>query len=733
MDKYIRENLNSNFIKKYPLIFKKYRPLKKIASGSFSEIYSGVNIINNEKVAIKIEKRNIKNKYLESECYTLFSLKNIGIPRVLSFGHNKEYDILVMPLLGKSLLDIFVSKNLNYEFKDICLLAIQIIERIQWVHSKKIIHRDIKPDNFLIGLNDPHIVYLIDFGLSKKYKSTKTGKHISISESKKFTGTIVYGSVNSLKCREQSRRDDLESIGYMLIYFMKGSLPWQSVKVDNKKDSYLRMSQMKKSILPEILCNNLPREFADYMKYVKNLKFEEDPNYGYLRDLFVQLMKKQGFEEGTCFFSWININSINIRTIKRQINLSKRSSSRKRVINKIRRALEKSNKSYSENKHDYFYHIKGICNNNNENDNYYNNNDETNENNKFFINTKVKKYVDKIYTNQKQINIKSKSNFDFTNTLDETNKKDISLEKTYKGNINNIEKNNLISINNNIVKRNNKNLVTSPLTYGQKDLKINNYILTENNLYNNSNNYNNYNYAYNVTNTIYTQKISTNSTNANNNNDFRILNPIKKNTNLISSYNSHKRISSNNFPNKVKKFPNHKVLNNNSNSYIYKKKNIIIINNNIYPSPNNGVCYNNTLDNNNNNNKINYIPQRKDNPTYNNIKIKRNKNINDRNLRSIKLFNLFSPKKKKQSITIPVNNNNKINNDIMKEIKIFNKRYNYNQNIYDNKIEHDNVTKKIKIPKNIHTTKSSDNKKGFIYKNIRNRFHSPRNNNCNIF
>lgn len=730
MDKYIRENLNSNFIKKYPLIFKKYRPLKKIASGSFSEIYSGVNIINNEKVAIKIEKRNIKNKYLESECYTLFSLKNIGIPRVLSFGHNKEYDILVMPLLGKSLLDIFVSKNLNYEFKDICLLAIQIIERIQWVHSKKIIHRDIKPDNFLIGLNDPHIVYLIDFGLSKKYKSTKTGKHISISESKKFTGTIVYGSVNSLKCREQSRRDDLESIGYMLIYFMKGSLPWQSVKVDNKKDSYLRMSQMKKSILPEILCNNLPREFADYMKYVKNLKFEEDPNYGYLRDLFVQLMKKQGFEEGTCFFSWININSINIRTIKRQINLSKRSSSRKRVINKIRRALEKSNKSYSENKHDYFYHIKGICNNNNENDNYYNNNDETNENNKFFINTKVKKYVDKIYTNQKQINIKSKSNFDFTNTLDETNKKDISLEKTYKGNINNIEKNNLISINNNIVKRNNKNLVTSPLTYGQKDLKINNYILTENNLYNNSNNYNNYNYAYNVTNTIYTQKISTNSTNANNNNDFRILNPIKKNTNLISSYNSHKRISSNNFPNKVKKFPNHKVLNNNSNSYIYKKKNIIIINNNIYPSPNNGVCYNNTLDN---NNKINYIPQKKDNPTYNNIKIKRNKNINDRNLRSIKLFNLFSPKKKKQSITIPVNNNNKINNDIMKEIKIFNKRYNYNQNIYDNKIEHDNVTKKIKIPKNIHTTKSSDNKKGFIYKNIRNRFHSPRNNNCNIF
>ena len=291
MEKRKQKNKNiisSSFLKKYPLIFKKYHPLTKISNGAFSEIYSGTNIINKEKVAIKIEKRNIKNKYLESECYTLFTLRSMGIPRVLSFGHNKDYDILVMPLLGKSLLEIFTSKNLNYEFKDICLIAIQIIDRIQWVHSRKIIHRDIKPDNLLIGLNDPHLIYLIDFGLSEKFQSTKTGKHIKISQLKTFTGSVNFASSNALRLLQQSRRDDLESIGYMLIYLMKGSLPWQNIKIDNKKENYFKVAQVKAYIRPEILCKDLPKEFVEYLRYVKKLKFEEEPNYAYLRHLFVK-------------------------------------------------------------------------------------------------------------------------------------------------------------------------------------------------------------------------------------------------------------------------------------------------------------------------------------------------------------------------------------------------------------------------------------------------------------
>ena len=270
----MEKNKNNNeniFIKKYPLIFRKYHPLKKIADGAFSEIFYGVNAHTKEKVAIKIESRYVVNKLLESECFLLFSLKGVGIPKVLSFGHNKEYDILIMPLLGKSLKELYISKNLNFEFKDVCLIAIQIIERIKFVHSKKIIHRDIKPDNFLIGLNDPNIIYLIDFGLSKKYKSSTTGKHIKFTELKKFTGTILYASVNALRFKEQSRRDDLESIGYMLIHLMKGSLPWQRIKVNNKKESYLKISEIKKHINPEKLCENLPGEMIDYINYVRRI------------------------------------------------------------------------------------------------------------------------------------------------------------------------------------------------------------------------------------------------------------------------------------------------------------------------------------------------------------------------------------------------------------------------------------------------------------------------------
>ena len=334
-----KNNKESIFIKKYPLIFKKYRPLKKIANGAFSEIYYGINIQNNKKVAIKTEYRFTINSLLESESFFLFSLKGIGIPKVLSFGHNKEYNILILPLLGKSLKELYISKNSNFEFKDICLMAIQIIERIKWVHSQNIIHRDIKPDNFLIGLEDPNIIYLIDFGLSKKYKSSTTGKHISFSELKKFTGTVCYASANALRFKEQSRRDDLESICYMLIYLMKGSLPWQKIKVNNKKESYLKIGQFKRNIKPEKLCENLPGEMIDFVNYVKKLQFEEEPDYNYLKNLFEIMLKKRGDDPDRIYFSWIDEK--NIKKLKKPVDYSRRSSnSRERIINKIRNSLD---------------------------------------------------------------------------------------------------------------------------------------------------------------------------------------------------------------------------------------------------------------------------------------------------------------------------------------------------------------------------------------------------------
>ena len=407
-----RGNEISKFIKKYPLIFKKFRVLKHLSKGAFSDIYIGINKLTKEKVAIKVEGRYEIDKCLETECFFLFSLRGFGIPKVISFGHNKEYDILVMPLLGKSLHEIQMSKNFNFEFKDICLIAIQIIERIEWVHSQKIIHRDIKPDNFLIGLNDPNVIYLIDFGLSKKYRSSITGNHIKNTQIKKFVGSLRYASVNALRIREQSRKDDLESIGYMLIYLIKRRLPWDNIKVDNKRSSYLKLSNYKKNIEPELLCENLPDEFAEYIRYVKNLNFEDEPDYNYLKSLFQIMLNKQGFEEDKIFFSWINES--NIFKLKKSINLSKRSSSsRGRIFKKIKKTIDSkrskseiNNRNSSENYNEiddnkYSYHLNQNKNKKNLEDNGEDIKYKKNYESKPIINNYIYSYI----TPQNNINI----------------------------------------------------------------------------------------------------------------------------------------------------------------------------------------------------------------------------------------------------------------------------------------------------------------------------------------
>ena len=733
MDKSKNNNFNSDFIKKYPLVFKKYRPIKKIANGSISEIFSGINIQNKEKVAIKIEKRNIMNKKLESECYSLFSLRSIGIPKVLTFGYNKEYDILIMPLLGKTLLSIFESKNLNYEFKDICLIAIQIIERIQWVHCRKIIHRDIKPDNFLIGLNDPHIIYLIDFGLSKKYQSSVTGKHIKLTKLKKFTGTPLFGSVNALMCMEQSRKDDLESIGYMLVYFMKGRLPWQGLKVDNKKINYLKIGQIKKDILPEVLCENLPTEFKDYIKYVRNLKFEETPNYSYLRNLFVQLMRKQGFEEGTCFFSWINLNNTNIRFLKRQINLSKKSSSRKRVINRIMSNLENSKRSLSEKRDEY---LCGLSNSNNYNSgNIHENKDIYKDN--------INRYYFQDINKSNNETILGSSGIQTSFLKANYTMKENSPEATYK----NKYCLNSISIPNNANNKGNGTLLlNSPSNCLKQDKKKNkNYLF-------NLNNYENMKKSQNCINFKGKGKVQS-PINIYNNNLVKLnTNPNLYNKNksfLTSSNYPHKRVSSiNNCQNQQTILISRNNLNNiqnmnNNNSFHCKKKNnnIIIINNNIYPSKNN-------LSYNNNNNKDNQkkIFHKKDlqknsiSTNNNNIRTSRIININQRDLKRIKFFNIFSPQKNndkktiKQNITLQPNehiDNSPFNNELVNEIKRFNDRYNYKQsNLNDNY-----KVKKIKIPKMVRTIQSTHNKKYFYNKSSKGKYNSIHygDNNCIIY
>lgn len=274
-------------------IFGKFQITKIIAITSLSTVYLAKCLKEKNKyVAIKIQGINSLVSELEREAYFQYYLKGIGIPKVISFGKIGKFNVLVQTLLGKSIDKLFNANN-NYasKMKDLCMAAIQIIDRIEFIHSKNIVHQDIKPENFLVGNPDTSLIYIIDFGLCKKYRSSRTGKHIIFSKNKKFIGTFEYCSIHTMKGIELTRRDDMESIGYMLIYLITGTLPWFGIE-GPYSERYEKVYEIKANISNEDLCKGLPIEFCKYMKYVKSLKFEEDPDYDYLRKLFFSILYK---------------------------------------------------------------------------------------------------------------------------------------------------------------------------------------------------------------------------------------------------------------------------------------------------------------------------------------------------------------------------------------------------------------------------------------------------------
>ena len=295
------------------IIFKKYKILNLISEGVFGGIYLVINEKTSQRFAMKIERRDSRFRLLQQEGYNLFSLKGLGIPEIISFGRISNYNILIEELLGKSLSQMFIENNFKFSLKDICLISIQLIDRIELIHSKTLVHRDIKPENFLIGYKNPNIIYLTEFGLCAKYCSSKTGKHILPGFRGTFTGTLRFSSANAQRGNQQSRRDDLESLGYTILFFMRGKLPWMNLEhIINEKELYLKTYSMKKFITVERLCKGLPPEIAEYFKYVKTLKFQEEPNYDYLRNLFKDLLKKNGFEDyENLTFSWVVPSNLN--------------------------------------------------------------------------------------------------------------------------------------------------------------------------------------------------------------------------------------------------------------------------------------------------------------------------------------------------------------------------------------------------------------------------------------
>jgi casein kinase I family protein HRR25 len=257
------------------MINNKYEIIDQIGKGSFGKIYKARNIRTNEHVAIKIESIKSEYKLLKNETKIYNYLINTeGIPVIKWFGKDTENYYMVLNLLGES-LETIKKNGFIFSLENIRYIGIKIIQLIENIHKKGLVHRDIKPDNFLIGL-EKNQIYIIDFGFCKSY--LRENIHIPMKKTHNLIGSFNYCSLNAHNNMELSRRDDLESIGYILYYFYYGSLSWQ------KKDG--KTNEEKIKLKEQIINNNI---FANYFKYVRELEFNEKPNYQYLIEFLYEL------------------------------------------------------------------------------------------------------------------------------------------------------------------------------------------------------------------------------------------------------------------------------------------------------------------------------------------------------------------------------------------------------------------------------------------------------------
>ncbi|XP_040573430.1 casein kinase I [Lepeophtheirus salmonis] len=309
------------------VVGKKFRLIRKIGSGSFGNIYLGKSEDNETEVAIKTEPKDSLHPqlYHESRVYSLFE-KGSGFPKVYWYGSNKKYNFLVLDLLGNSLEELFDLCSRSFSIKTILMIGDQMIDRIKYVHSKNYIHRDIKPDNFLIGLgtNEKNI-YLVDYGLAKKYRDSHTHVHNPFRKGRQLSGTARYASTNAHSGIEQSRRDDMESLGYLLIYFNRGHLPWQNMKASTIKQRHEKIAEKKMSTPLEVLCQGYPSEFRVFLEYCRKLGYSEEPDYQYLSTLLRSLSENLKYTYDW-IFDWTGMDKSILKDkqkIRKNLKMSK--------------------------------------------------------------------------------------------------------------------------------------------------------------------------------------------------------------------------------------------------------------------------------------------------------------------------------------------------------------------------------------------------------------------------
>jgi serine/threonine protein kinase len=273
-----------------------YTIRRPLGGGSFGDVFEAEDTTNGQIVALKFETGatvpQLPNEY---KMYRMLQGMD-GIPQVYSLFEHHQSTVMVMDELGSSLEDLFVRCDKHFSLKTTLMIADQMFRIIEFVHSSGVLHRDIKPQNFLVGRGDlANKIFLIDFGISTYYLDPRTHEHWTYTRGNGLVGTANYVSVNTHLSDQQSRRDDLESLLYVLIRFMLGRLPWQGLDAVSPDERNDKIAHLKMQISPEALCADMPVEFSSMLNAVRKMGFEDHPTYHRFRAALNHLFVKRGF------------------------------------------------------------------------------------------------------------------------------------------------------------------------------------------------------------------------------------------------------------------------------------------------------------------------------------------------------------------------------------------------------------------------------------------------------
>lgn len=310
-----------------------------IGRGRFGRVYKGTHTDTGELVAVKLEDRRQESKLLE-EAETIKNIRKTckGVPEIYRIGNSNKWNYMIMSYLGPNLEELFIYCKRQFSLKTSVLLSLQVFNIIKGIHENGIIHRDIKPDNFVIGFGESHNkIFLIDFGLSISFIDKHTMQHKGYEHKHQFTGSFRYSSINNHKGIQQSRRDDLESISYMMLYFYKGKLPWQNIPAKDKRDKLKKTYEKKRDTPLEDLCSDCPKEFKQIVKYCRNLGYKEKPDYSFIKYMLTKVKRRNKIRNDGKF-DW----NIDNDTDSSQIEMKRELENIKQI--KIRKTYKKLNK-----------------------------------------------------------------------------------------------------------------------------------------------------------------------------------------------------------------------------------------------------------------------------------------------------------------------------------------------------------------------------------------------------